>query len=99
MFNIAARFNEAGFTDQLNRLASSQGKAIRDTIKEQGGLLLTDIVRATPPRGKLALAASSRQESWATQKRIGENAVRRGVESALKYWPHLFGGDKTADSF
>jgi len=99
VWNIAAKFNEAGFAEQLNRLAKAQNKALHTTIKEQGGLLLTDIVRATPPRGKMALAASGRQESWATQKRIGENAVRRGVESALKFWPLLFGQDKTADSF
>ena len=98
MWNIAAKFNESGFADQLNRLAQAQGKAIHTTIKEQGGLLLSDIVRGTPPRGRRALAATGRQESWATQKRIGENAAMRGVRVALKYWPFLFGEDKTADS-
>jgi len=99
VWNIAFKFNEPDFADQLKRLAQAYGRGMHEVIKQQGGLLLEDITRATPPRGSHALAATAKQESWAVQRRIGYNSTKTGVESALKHWPKLFGEHRTEEEF
>ena len=72
------------FADAGRELMDELGKTEAEFLKQQGRLLLDDLVHMTPPfiRGSSGKGITS--QSYALQRKVGENAVKRDIKKVFR---------------
>lgn len=68
------KWREAEFANQILNLQRVTQRALADVVKDEARLFVQDAIKMTPPFG-----SSPNQESFASQKRVGEAAVKRDL--------------------
>jgi hypothetical protein len=64
----------------LRRYIDAAGKDCVEAVKDEARLFVVALMRATPPFGKHTFTQrGENSESWNTQRKIGENAVKRDL--------------------
>ena len=72
------------FANAGRELMEEMGKTEADFLKQQGRLLLDDLVHMTPPFTKGSTGKGITSQSYAMQRKVGENAVKRDIKKVFR---------------
>lgn len=71
---ITFRLKQAEFSRQIEQVIRTTGREASDVVRQEGKLLVQDLVKLTPPFGP-----SPNSESFSAQRKVGEKAVERDL--------------------
>ena len=84
--------DEAHFARTAMELATVSGRALKDVVGQFAKIAIQECVRMTPPM----TYAEASEESGLSQKKIGMNAARAGVNRSFRAWKDVVDAGNTA---